>query len=170
MRENRNHNQYNAPKILFIEYNPLFNRLDIINRIDYLAFKLLSMKSIGVIYFNQLSKNYQLHMILRGRNGENIRDLHGDIYGLIMEFYNGCNRIILLDPLGSNNLSLIRENTCFLAGLHSDIPHSIIGFISRSYSLEKVSLSRIDYLASQVLMIIDHIKALNNTFYLLYKL
>jgi hypothetical protein len=169
MKGNQNHNRYDTPKILFIEYNPLFNRLDIINRIDYLASKLLSIKSIGIIYFDQASKNYLLHLVLRRKNGE-IINLHGNLYELIKKFYSGCNKIILLDPNGSNNLSLIRKNTCFLAGLHSDIPHSVLSFVRRNYPLKRASLSRIDYLASQVLIIVDHIKALNNTFYLLYKL
>jgi hypothetical protein len=169
MRENQSLNQYSVPKILFIEYSPLFNRLDIINRIDFLSSKLSSIKSIGIIYFNKQTKGYLLHLILRDKDLE-IINLQGNLYELIRRFYNGCDKIILLDPMGLNDLSLIGKNTCFLAGLHSDIPYSILGFISRNYPLERVSLSRIDYLASQVLLIIDHIKALNNTFYLLYKL
>lgn len=163
MRENLNPSRYNK-RFLFIEYKPLFNRYDIINRIKSYTKLLTYFKQIGVIYYKK--NKYVLEIISKNT----VSAYPGQIHILIDMFLKNCRvPIIYFTENGVYNLSIISNAECYISGLHTDIPDTIAEYIRKKYLVIETMLSKINYLASQVLIITELLQSNNDIFYLLPK-
>ncbi len=147
MRESPSPRQYKD--FLFIETSLLFNRYDIIDRIVSSHKYLKNTGRIGVIFYSIGHKKYQL--LISNRTGE-VETTTGNIRDLIYSFINTCSKPVILDEHGKYRPDLVVEAKCLIAGLHSDLP----GFIGSLQLMERVKLSGVSYLASQLLYIIDN--------------
>ncbi len=164
MRGNLSHNQYK--QILFIEYNPYFNRIDIIKRIIYLSKFLKTVKKINILFFDQSKRSYYLVDVIKG----NYSALPTNYYEAIKRFVRECKSICIMDENGENVFREEKSCDCILSGLHNDIPSSAINYIEKYFTIYRVKLSNISYLATQVLLIIDFLNEAQNILYLLPKL
>lgn len=163
MRESLSLNPYNR-KFLFIEYKPFFSRYDIVERIKSYAKVLLHIEQIGIIYFKK--NKYILEIISKNKS----LTYKGNIYELINKFLKNCNiPIVLFSEEGYYNLNHVLDAKCYISGLHTDIPYTIAEHIRRNYEILEIALSKINYLASQVLIITDMHLRNHNIFYLLPK-
>ena len=149
MRENPSHRQYK--KFLLLELNPGFNRFDIIDRVGEICSNHLSNLDVRILVFSRKENSY---IIVNPVDGTHIS---GSLWELLINGLEACNQLVILTEDGEFNVNLIRSADCYLAGLHSDIPMSVIDFIVRRFGGQCIRLSRIPYLASQVLLIIDSI-------------
>ncbi|ADI32682.1 hypothetical protein [Staphylothermus hellenicus] len=161
MRENLSLNQYNK-KFLFIEHNPLFNRYDIIERIRSYTRLLTHFKQVGIIYYRK--NKYVLKIISKNTTSA----YPGQIHALIDMFLKDCRiPIIYFTENGAYDLSNTSNAECYISGLHTDIPNTIAEYIHRKYPAIETVLSKINYLASQVLIIAELLQSNNDIFYLL---
>ncbi len=149
MRENPSHRQYK--KFLLIELNPGFNRFDIIDRIKEICSNHLYNLDVRILVFSRKENSY---IIINPVDGTRIS---GSLWELLINELETCRKPVILAEDGEFNMNLIRSADCYIAGLHSDVPISIIDFIIRRFGGQCIRLSKIPYLASQVLLIIDSI-------------
>ncbi|ABN69974.1 hypothetical protein Smar_0874 [Staphylothermus marinus F1] len=85
-------------------------------------------------------------------------------------FLKNCRvPIIYFTENGVYNLSIISNAECYISGLHTDIPDTIAEYIRKKYLVIETMLSKINYLASQVLIITELLQSNNDIFYLLPK-
>ena len=165
MRENQSRSQYK--QVLFVEYNPYFNRIDIIKRIIHLSRFLKIIQKVNILFFDQNKHSYCLVEIVK----DNYLVLPMNYGEAIKYFLKECKSICIMDENGENVFNKYEENCdCIMSGLHSDIPSSTINYIEKYLPLYRVKLSNISYLATQVLLIIDFLDKAQNILYLLPKL
>lgn len=150
MKESPKNNQYNNPRILFIEATPSFSRYDIIERIKRILSYTSNLAYLGLLYYK---KGYNLIVCTRSI----CRHETNDYYKLLDSFLSYCSAIGILHENGCFiRQNIIDKTICLVSGLHSDIPVSTIEHIRKTHrNVYIISLSPISYLASQILIITD---------------
>ncbi|MCD6300450.1 MAG: hypothetical protein J7L82_00070, partial [Staphylothermus sp.] len=125
MRENQNLNQYR--QVLFVEYNPYFNRMDIIKRIVHFSKFLVTIRKIYIIFFDNSKHSYCLLHVSKGNYSVSLVNY----YEAIRNFIQECESICIMDENGTNVFRNEKLCDCIVSGLHSDIPSTTIDYIEK---------------------------------------
>ncbi|RLG80959.1 MAG: hypothetical protein DRO13_02395 [Thermoprotei archaeon] len=138
-------------KLIYMEFNPSFNRPDIIERILYLSRQATHISDVYI----SISKSETLFNVLRIKNGVVIERSILSFNDLLEYSLKECNKIAVLDENGEPDLNILSSTDCYLAGLHTDIPYTELREICRNRKCKRIKLANISYLASSLISILD---------------
>jgi len=147
-------------KLIFIEHDPLFNRLDIIDRIIDLSRRARFIDETIIIY--PYRESHRIHLVKRNC-GEQVVSGSMDY---VVSIVKSCETPVVLHENGIYDPYIVVYGDCYLAGIHSDIPLSFLqNIFDGKYWM--IKLSNMNYLASQIIPVIEYIHEAYDTLLML---